>query len=69
MESNETVDHKSNCQSDEADGYAPCPNCNTPTLETDFKASFNYATLLECPSCKAKVKPNNKAYISDIPYI
>lgn len=42
-----------------------CPNCNSVHKEEDFKASFNYETLIECPSCKKLVKPNNKAVISN----
>ena len=47
--------------------YTPCPNCGTLTLEKDYKASFRYVELIECPECIKKVKPNNVAKISDIP--
>lgn len=46
-----------------------CPNCDTKVKESDMFASFNYVTLIACPFCKDKTKPNNKAYISDIPFI
>ena len=48
-------------------GYISCPNCGTLILEDDYRPSFRYETLIECPECIKKVNPNNIAKISDIP--
>ena len=43
-----------------------CPNCGSLWKESDFEPTFEYMTLIKCPDCSSKVKPNNKAVISDI---
>ena len=44
-----------------------CPNCGTAHREDEFRPSFKYITLIECPDCSRNVKPNNRAKISDVP--
>jgi DNA-directed RNA polymerase subunit RPC12/RpoP len=40
-----------------------CPNCGSKHPESKFKPSFRYETLIECPDCIKKVRPNNRAVI------
>lgn len=44
--------------------YAECPNCKSIYKEEDFNPSFRYISLIECPECIKKVKPNMSAQIS-----
>jgi len=44
-----------------------CPNCGAEHFEDDFNPSFRYVTLIECPDCIKRVKPENRAQISDVP--
>lgn len=43
-----------------------CPNCGTINKEEDYRPSFRYATLIECPKCIGKIKPNNSVRISSV---
>lgn len=44
-----------------------CPNCGTLHFDDEFIATFRYASLIRCPDCMKKVKPNNAAKISNVP--